>query len=63
MLIPRRFAFLFAILSMVSLSPFVARADAISDDEAAIALHIEALHDESGEARETAAAALRAIVA
>ncbi|MGH7135955.1 MAG: toxin-antitoxin system YwqK family antitoxin, partial [Pirellulales bacterium] len=41
----------------------VAPADPISDDEAAIAIHIKALHDESGEARETAAAALRAIVA
>lgn len=37
--------------------------DSLSDDEAAIALHIKALHDEDSETRASAAAALRLIIA
>jgi antitoxin component YwqK of YwqJK toxin-antitoxin module len=39
------------------------RADSLSDDEAAIALHIKALHNGNSEVREAAAEALRRIIA
>lgn len=39
------------------------RADSLSHDEAAIALHIKALHNENSEVREAAADALRRIIA
>lgn len=41
----------------------VSFADSLSDDEAAIAIHIKKLHDEKSEVREAAAKALRLIIA
>jgi hypothetical protein len=58
-----RSTFFLGALFMVGLSCSIALADEVTDDEAAIAIHIEALHDENSDVRAAAAAALRAIVA
>lgn len=63
--IEMRFVFLFFItVFLMTGGPIESLGgDSLSDDEAAIAIHIKALHDEGSETRASAAAGLRLIVA